>query len=378
MRWGEHLGAALSTVGASNGRLIMLSARPAVSVVIVLAVLASLGGCAAPASAPAAAPAAAQQAPAAKPAAQAPPEPKLVRITMARSIGASIIWGMDQFATKYGLKTEYVAASTNADQQRNVQSGQVELATLGHHSPAMLADQGVNNVKVIAGLYSDGQNLIMRKGVDLPSWKDLEGKKIGRPPGTYVGILFTLAARVNGVDLSRVNILDTTASGTTELQALKNGDLDGFLMWGPAIDTAVVEGYGYYPPAVDIGSTKEYGNGNQILAANTDFLRDRQTVVTFLKAYAEAADYYTKNPDKWMDVAVQVTGADRAVLAEAIKHINIDYRMDTATAVNVAKYGAEFGFTKADQSAKVPEYIDFRYLSEATGQSVEQLTRLAQ
>jgi ABC-type nitrate/sulfonate/bicarbonate transport system substrate-binding protein len=352
----------------------MLSARRAASVATILLVLV---GCSAPAGAPAA-PAPAGQAPAAKPAAQAPPEPKLVRITMARSIGASILWGMDQFATKYGLKTEGVAAATNADQQRNVQSGQVEVATLGHQSPGMLADQGVTNVKIIAGQYTSGQNLIMRKGVDLPSWNDLEGKKIGRPPGTYVGILFTLAARANGVDLARVNILDTTASGTTELQALKNGDLDGFLMWGPAIDTAVVEGYGYYPPAVDIGSTKEYGDGNQILAANTDFLRDRQTAVSFLKAYVESAEYYTKNPDKWMDVATQVTGADRAVLAEAIKHINIDWRMDVSTAVNVAKHGAEFGFTKTDVSAKVPEYVDFSYLAEATGKSVDELTRMTQ
>ncbi len=352
----------------------MLSARRLASLAIVLGVLAASAGCAASTAAPAPA----QSAAASKPAAQAPPEPKLVRITMARSIGASVLWGMDQFAAKYGLKTEGIAAATNADQQRNVQSGQVEIATLGHHSPAMLADQGVDNVKIISGQYTDGQNLIMRKGVDLPSWKALEGKKIGRPPGTYVGILFTLAARDNGVDLSRVNILDTTASGTTELQALKNGDLDGFLMWGPAIDTAVVEGYGYYPPCCDIGSTKEYGNGNQVLAANTDFLRDRQTAVNFLKAYVEAADYYGKNPDKWMDVAVQVTGADRAVLAEAIKHITLDYRIDVSTAVNVAKYGAEFGFTKADQSAKVPEYIDFSYLSEATGQSVDQLTHRAQ
>jgi ABC-type nitrate/sulfonate/bicarbonate transport system substrate-binding protein len=355
----------------------MLSAGRAGSVTITLVAVTLLASCAAPVAAPAAAPPG-QPAAAAKPAAQAPPEPKLVRISMARSIGASIIWGMDQFASKYGIKTEGVAAGTNADMQRNVQSGQVELATLGHHSAGILADQDVNNVKIVAGLYSDGQNLIMRKGVDLPGWRDLEGKRIGRPPGTYVGILFTLAARVNEVDLGRLNILDTTASGTTELQALKNGDLDGFLMWGPVIDSAVVEGYGYYPPGVDIGSTKEYGAGNQVLAANTDFLRDRQTAVNFLRAYVESADYYTKNPDKWMDVAVQVTGADRAALAEAIKHLTVGYRIDSATAANVAKHGVEFGFTKTDQSARVPEYLDFSYLAEATGQSADQLTSLRQ
>jgi ABC-type nitrate/sulfonate/bicarbonate transport system substrate-binding protein len=262
--------------------------------------------------------------------------------------------------------------------QRNTQSGQVEMATLGHHSPAMLADQGVNNVKVIAGLYSDGQNLIMRKGVDLPSWKDLEGKKIGRPPGTYANILFTLAAGVNGVDLGKVNIVDTTAGGTTELQALKNGDLDGFLLWSPIIDKAVVDGYGAYPACCDIGGTKEFGSGNQILGANTDFLKDRQTAVNFLKAYVESIEFYQKNQERALAIAVEVSGADQAAVQEGFKHARWEYRLDKATALNVGKQGTKFGFTKTDVSAKTGDYFDFSYLAEATGRSVEQLSSFSQ
>ena len=138
----------------------------------------------------------------------------------------------------------------------------------------------------------------MRKGVELKSWKDLEGKKIGRPPGTYAGILFTLAAEANNVDLSKVNIVNTTPAGAPELAALKNGDLDGFVLWSPIIDRTVIEGYGYYPACCDIGATQEFGAGNQLLAANAEFLKDRKLVVSFLKAYVEGMDYYSKNPDK--------------------------------------------------------------------------------
>jgi hypothetical protein len=42
-------------------------------------------------------------------------------------------------------------------------------------------------------------------------------------------------------------------------------------------------------------------------------------------------------------------------------------------AINVAKEGPKFGFTKADMSGKVADYFDLSYLAEATGQSVEQL-----
>jgi hypothetical protein len=42
-------------------------------------------------------------------------------------------------------------------------------------------------------------------------------------------------------------------------------------------------------------------------------------------------------------------------------------------AINIAKQGPKFGFTKADMSNKVSAYFDLSYLAEATGKSVEQL-----
>ncbi len=121
---------------------------------------------------------------------------KVVRIASARGVDFVALWGMGPFAEKYGLRTEMVPVLTNADQQRALQAGGAEIATLGYQNPAIMAEQNVTNVKVIAGLYLGGQNLIMRKGVEVRSWKDLEGKKIGRAPGTFAQI--TLHPRRRG------------------------------------------------------------------------------------------------------------------------------------------------------------------------------------
>jgi ABC-type nitrate/sulfonate/bicarbonate transport system substrate-binding protein len=298
---------------------------------------------------------------------------KLVRATLARSLSAPFIWGINPIAEKYGIRSQVVDAITNAEQQRNIQSG-VEVGSLGYQAAGVMAEQNVSNVKIIAGMYVSGQNLVMRKGVELKSWKDLEGKKIGRPPGTYASILFTLAAEINKVDLSKVNLVNTTAAGPAELQALKNGDLDGFVLWSPVIDRAVVDGYGYYPDCCDIGSTKEFGAGNQLLAANTEFLKDRKLVVNFLKAYVESMDYYRNNPDKTLALVAQYTGGSPPILSEALKHSRWDMRVDIQNAINVAKQGPKFGFTKTDMSARVPEYIDLSYLAEATGKPIDQLS----
>jgi sulfonate transport system substrate-binding protein len=303
--------------------------------------------------------------------------PKPVRITVARSVSGIPLWGIGPFAEASGFRVEYIPAGTNAEMQRNLQSG-IEIGTLGCQSPAVMAEQNVTNVKIVAGEQLGGQNLIMRKGVELNSWKDLEGKRLGRPPGSYVAILFTLAAKENGVDLSRVSLLNTTSAGPAELQALKSGDLDGLVLWSPVIDRAVVEGYAYYPACCDIGQTEKYGGGNQILAANTDFLKDRETAVKFLKAYADSLEFYVKNPEKAVRLITEYTGVSKEVIAEAWKHGIWDVRADVRTMINVASQGPVFGFSKSDVSAKVPNYVDMSYLSAATGKPVDQLTRFVQ
>jgi ABC-type nitrate/sulfonate/bicarbonate transport system substrate-binding protein len=301
------------------------------------------------------------------------PDKKVVRIASARGVNFVALWGMGPFAEKHGLRVEMVAAMTNADQQRALQAGGAEVATQGYQNPAIMAEQNVTNVKVIAGLYLGGQNLIMRTGVEFKSWKDLEGKKIGRPPGTFVQILFILAAEANNVDISKINLVNVTAAGTAELQALRNGDLDGLVMFSPTTDRGVVDGYAYYPPCCDISSTEKFGGRNQLLAANTEFLKDRQTVVSLLKAYLEATNYYVQNRDKAIDVAVQFSGVSKDVVVEAFKHATLEHRVDVDTAVAIAKEGPKFGFTKSDVSEKVPSYFDLSYLSEATGKPIDEL-----
>jgi ABC-type nitrate/sulfonate/bicarbonate transport system substrate-binding protein len=301
-------------------------------------------------------------------------EPKLVRIVANRSVSGVALWGIGAFAQKHGVRTEMNAASTNAEMQRSIQTGAVQIGSLGYQSPAILADQNVSTVKVIAGTFTGGQNLIMRKGTELRSWKELEGKKIGTPPGSYVAVLFVLALGEFGVDPTKVTIINTTSAGPAELAALKNGDLDGLVLWTPVIDRAVVEGFAYYPSCCDIGSTKAYGSATQIIGANTEFLKDRATALRFMNAFVEATDFYVRNPDKAIDVISQYTGVSNVILTEALKHAAWDYRVDVQAAVNIAKRGPAFGFTKTDLSDKMPSYFDLTLLSEATGKTVDQLS----
>jgi ABC-type nitrate/sulfonate/bicarbonate transport system substrate-binding protein len=298
---------------------------------------------------------------------------KPIRIATARGVNFVALWGIKPFAEKYGLRTEMVVAVTNADQQRAVQSGSTDLASLGYQSPAIMAEQGISNVKILSGIYVGGQNLVVRKGETLASWKDLEGKRIGVAPGTFAQVLFVLAAETNGVDVSKIKLVNVTAVGTAELQALKSGELDGLVLFSPTVDRGVVDGYAYYPACCDISSTKTFAGWNQVLAANSAFLQNRQVAVNFLKAFAEAESYYSQNRSQAVDVIAQFTGIGKDVADEALKHAKLEYRVDIPTAIAVAKQGPKFGFTRSDMSGKVPGYFDLSYLAEATGKPESQL-----
>ena len=151
-----------------------------------------------------------------------------------------------------GFQVEYVPAGTNAEMQRNIQSG-VEVGTLGYQSPAVMAEQNVSNIKIVAGVQSGGQNLIMRKGVEL---RVVEGPR-RQEDRTTAGQLCRDPVHARGAGERGRRFQGQSDQhdrrGPAELQALKSGDLDGLVLWSPIIDRAVVEGYGYYPPCCDIG-----------------------------------------------------------------------------------------------------------------------------
>jgi ABC-type nitrate/sulfonate/bicarbonate transport system substrate-binding protein len=113
-----------------------------------------------------------------------------------------------------------------------------------------------------------------------------------------------------------------------------------------------------------------------LLGANSDFLKDRQTAINFLKAYLDSEKYYLQNRDKAIEVAIQYTGVSKDVVEEALKHATLEHRVDVQTAIDVAREGPKFGFTKSDMSDKVASYFDLSYLSEATGKPINQLDSL--
>lgn len=295
----------------------------------------------------------------------------VVRIACGRNLAAAPLWNMSKHAAQFGLQTDVSVLFTYAEQLQATRNNQVQTATSGITNPAIIADQSISNVRVIAGQLFGGANFVLRKGVTAASWKDLAGKRIGLVPGTYTQLIFLVAAQEGGAELDKINIVNISV-GATVLEAIRKGDLDGFVLFAPTVEQAVLEGIAYYPRHLDIGASS-LGPANGIIVASTEFLANKALTANFLKAYV-ASLHELRNRDAFVKVATQLAGITEAVANEGFKNLFFGETIDVQAIVGAAKLGQKFGFAKSDVSNKVAQLIDFGPLMEATGKTQGQLT----
>jgi len=295
-----------------------------------------------------------------------------IRIAASRGLVHMPIWNLVNIGPEYGFNVEMLVVLTYADQQQAVAGGDADIATTGVNMPSIAVANGIDNIRIVAGQHWAGQNLVMREGVELNSWSDLVGKTIGVAPGTWARVLFFIAAAENGVDLNQVDLLNIEAGGATPLQALQREELDGFVLFAPTTDQAVVEGYGYYPENVDIGDS-ELGDANGAIYASTDFLADDELALNFMRAFVDSLETMASDEEAFVQLGVEVAGVSEDVARESYSHIRYSYNIEEAAFIGAAELGPEFGYADQDYSEEVVQLLDYSLLEEVTGKSRDEL-----
>jgi ABC-type nitrate/sulfonate/bicarbonate transport system substrate-binding protein len=300
--------------------------------------------------------------------AQAETKP-VIKIAASRNAAAPI-WNLGNVSERFGFSVEMSVLFTYADQARAAQTGQTNAATCGIDTMSTVADQGISNLRYIAADQYGGQNLVMKVGVEPTKWSDLEGKTIGVVPGTWARVMFFIAAKEGGADLSKIK-MNNVSVGATAQEALRRGDVDGVVLFTPQCDQLIIEGIGHYPEKLDIGSSS-LGSANSGLLATTELLADKALSMNVMKAYLASMEEI-RDPDVFANLVTKVTGIKPEVAALSFRNQVFSEKIDVKAIVGAAKLGPEFGFTKSDTSSKVENLIDFGPLMAATGKSREDL-----
>ena len=249
----------------------------------------------------------------------------IVRIAASRGVVSAPIWNIANHATQHGFSVQMSVLFTYADQQRACRNGETASATTGINNPAIIADQGIANVKFVAGQQFGGQNLILRKGAAASNWKDLEGKTIRgrswylRPGSVSCGSSRGRRGFKQNQHCKRFGGCHGTCSAPKRrcrrLRAICADDRSG----RSGRDWLL---------SIKLGYWRLLGPANGGILANTDFLANKELAVSFMKAYV-ASVHEMQQEDAFVKVATQLAGITPEVARESFKNMYFSEIVDT-------------------------------------------------
>lgn len=270
---------------------------------------------------------------------------------------------------RYHFSIRHVQVARYADAIILAQKGDVNFGLGGYSTLANIAESNIP-VVAIAGVMMKAYGLVVRKGVHVNTWKDLEGKKVAVPANSIIEHHVRIGAIEHGVDTSRI-IFVTMVPGPQSLIALARGDIDAASLWEPWYSKALADGVGTSP--ID-ESDDSIGPLNGLVQANPDWLKKNKDLATrYVKCLIDAGHYLNSHPDDHARIVTQWVGIDLPAARASVKTFTYDYRIYQPNAARYAAILYHFGLTKTDTSSRIPSTIDYTYLEAATGLPAEQL-----
>jgi ABC-type nitrate/sulfonate/bicarbonate transport system substrate-binding protein len=233
--------------------------------------------------------------------------------------------------------------------------GSASLLTVG------LADSRGVKVQYLFNLF-DLWGAVVTSRPDVKTLHDLEGKQLAAARSTTNYVMFEFFARKAGVDVGKVEVVNTATPGLVGYALADRAD--AVQIWEPAYTLLTSK-----KPDIrtlDQGVEKTwatFAGGSRIpylgVAAHTDWVAKHQALVPRLYAtYKAAAEWIAKNPDDAATlIAAKSTPEDQKAIAALIRS-NERLGMDVVPAKAVQKEieavyraGVEVGYFKAQPSA---------------------------
>ncbi len=213
--------------------------------------------------------------------------------------------------------------------------GSASLMTIG------LADVRGVKVSYLFNLF-DFWGAVVTSKPEVKTLKDLEGRQLAAARATTNYIMFEWLAKRQGVDTSKIQVVNTATPGLIGFALADRAD--AVQLWEPAYTILISK-----KPEIrtlDDGTQKTWkafsGGGSRIpylgVAAHQDWIAQNKAVIPRLyKAYAQAAQWLTANPEEAAKlITPKSTPADQEALAKSIR-ANDRLGLSLASAAEVRK-----------------------------------------
>ncbi len=246
-----------------------------------------------------------------------------------------------------------------ADARTALLSGSVDVSAVGPGDLAIVAAQGSKNLVGLTGVGSSSKFLVVRKGVKIDDWADINGKKIAIAPGSAVWFQWAMTLIEKNIPYTAFSPVNVQGGGTAFVQAMKRGDIDAMVLWEPFESQAVAEGDAYFATKLDYSQSRSVGAELGMLAASREAMTTKKELVQrFLWAYLKVEEQMAKNNDMFADAYSKYTGLPMNVTKESAKIIKLGGVLTKEQVSRLAEAAFKQGIVQKDVTKEAADLYD--------------------
>ena len=246
-----------------------------------------------------------------------------------------------------------------ADARTALLSGSVDVSAVGPGDLAIVAAQGSKNLIGLTGVGSSAKYLVVRKGVKIDDWSDINGKKIAIAPGSAVWFQWAMTLIERNVPYNSFTPVNVQGGGTAFVQAMKRGDIDAMVLWEPFESQVVAEGDAYFATKLDYSQSRAVGSELGMLAASGEAMANKKELVRrFLWAYLKVEEQLAKNNDAFADAYSKYTGLPLNVTKSSANVIKLGGVLTKDQVGRLAEAAFKQGIVQKDVTKEAAELYD--------------------
>ncbi|MCK5660971.1 MAG: ABC transporter substrate-binding protein [Methanosarcinales archaeon] len=220
---------------------------------------------------------------------------------------------------------------TGAPEMHAMLAGELNIAYVGA-APAIAAmDKGLD-AKIVAGVQTQGSDIVLRPEIEYNNPSDLKGLKIATfPPGT---IQYTLLRNwLNEHEIDPDTDLDIVTMGPGDaITAISAGRVDGVFLPHPA--PTIIESEGNGRSVVSSGDMLQ-DHACCVLVVSGELLRENPELVSqIVQTHIRATEYNINNIDEASGIFANKTGWDKEYVLKSIDEWDGSWISDPEVIVN--------------------------------------------
>ncbi len=236
-------------------------------------------------------------------------------------------------------------------------AGELDIGYVGLAPAATASLNGVADISIVAQVNIEGSAVVCRPG-DCATLAHLRDKTVAIPGhATMQDCLIQKGLRSAGLTTAMLRLM--VLKPPEMLQALTAETIDCFVAWEPYPAQAVSGGHG---EIVERSEALWPQHPCCVLIAHGPFARSRpEDTRKILRAHERACRFIKEQPEEALNIAVRYTGMPRAVLEQAMAHMQFIPEIDRDEVQEFEKFLNELGYvTPASGTKRHLEFFSSR------------------